>query len=83
VPLANPNYRVAALVIWKATKFVDGRRTGGNPFRPSRDPLAAILPLFPRCLQFPIPLGLNLVLIPASMSFGVMYPMALFKRTLL
>jgi hypothetical protein len=40
----------------------DGRQTGSNPFHLSRDPLAAILPLFPRCLQFPIPLGLNLVL---------------------
>ncbi len=32
-----------------------------NPFHPSRGPLAAILPLFPRRLQFPIPLGLNLL----------------------
>ena len=37
-----------------------------NPFHPSRDPLAAILPPFPRCLQFPIPLGLNLALIPGE-----------------
>src|SRR5713101_3252162 len=44
----------------------DGRQPGSNPFHPSRDPLAAILPLFPRCLQFPIPLGLNLVLFPSE-----------------
>jgi hypothetical protein len=44
----------------------DWRPTGSNPFHPSRDPLAAILPLFPRCLQFPIPLDLNLVLFPAE-----------------
>src|ERR1035437_8623061 len=38
------------------------RPTGSNPFHPSRGPLAAILPLFPRRLQFPIPVGLNLLL---------------------
>jgi len=32
---------------------------------------AAILPLFPRRLQFPIPLDPNLLLMPADMSFGV------------
>ena len=32
-------------------------------FDPSRGPLAAILPLFPRRYQPPIPLGLNLALI--------------------
>ena len=43
-----------------------GRPTGSNPFHPSRGPLAAILPLFPRRLQFPIPLGLNLLLMPGE-----------------
>jgi len=31
-----------------------------NPFHPSGGPLAAILLLFPRHFQFPIPVGLNL-----------------------
>jgi hypothetical protein len=35
-----------------------------NPFHLSRGLLAAILPLFPRRLQLPIPLGLNLLLMP-------------------
>jgi hypothetical protein len=46
-----------------------------NSFHPSRGPLAAILPLFPRRLQFPIPLGLNLLLMPGEhvlLSFGAM-----------
>jgi hypothetical protein len=43
-----------------------GRPTGSNPFHPLRDPLAAILPLFPRRLQLPIPLGLNLLLMPGE-----------------
>jgi hypothetical protein len=30
---------------------------------------AAILPLFPRCLQLPVPLGLNLVLMPGEHVF--------------
>ena len=42
------------------------RPTGSNPFHPSRGPLAAILPLFPRRLQFPIPIGLNLLLMPGE-----------------
>src|ERR1017187_9815304 len=42
------------------------RPTGSNPFHPSRDPLAAILPLFPRRFQLPIPLGLNLLLMPGE-----------------
>src|ERR1017187_3258911 len=42
------------------------RPTGSNPFHPSRGPLAAILPLFPRRLQFPIPVGLNLLLMPGE-----------------
>ena len=37
-------------------------RTGSNPFRRSRGPLAAILPVFSRRFQFPIPVGLNLLL---------------------
>jgi hypothetical protein len=45
---------------------MDGRATGSNPFHPSRGPLPAILPLFPRRLQFPIPLGLNLLLLPGE-----------------
>ena len=32
----------------------------------SRGPLAAILPLFPRRLQLPIPVGLNLLLMPGE-----------------
>jgi hypothetical protein len=32
----------------------------------SRGPLAATLPLFPRRLQLPIPLGLNLLLMPGE-----------------
>ena len=43
-----------------------GRQTGSNPFHPSRGPLAAILPLFPRRLQLPIPLGVNLLLMPGE-----------------
>jgi hypothetical protein len=34
--------------------------------RSSRGPLVAILPLFPRRLQLPIPLGENLLLMPAE-----------------
>src|SRR5215469_6146550 len=44
----------------------NGRPTGSNPFHPSRGPLAAILPLFPRRVQLPIPLGLNLLLMPGE-----------------
>jgi hypothetical protein len=32
----------------------------------SRCPLAAILPLLPRRIQLPIPLGLNLLLMPGE-----------------
>ena len=32
-----------------------GPPPGSNPLHPSRGPLAAILPLFPRRLQFPTP----------------------------
>src|SRR5438034_5917634 len=39
---------------------------GSNPFHPSRRPLAAILPLFLRRVQLPIPLGLNLLLVPGE-----------------
>src|ERR1700676_1482546 len=39
---------------------------GSNPFHPSRRPLAAILPLFLRRVQLPIPLGLNLLLMPGE-----------------
>src|SRR6202795_749632 len=42
------------------------RPTGSNPFHPSRRPLAAILPLFLRRVQLPIPLGLNLLLVPGE-----------------
>lgn len=42
------------------------RPTGSNPFHPSRGPLAAIPPLFPRRFQLPIPLGLNLLLMPGE-----------------
>jgi hypothetical protein len=40
------------------------RPTGSNPFHPLRRPLAAILPLFLRRVQLPIPLGLDLLLMP-------------------
>src|SRR5215469_7730685 len=42
------------------------RPTGSNPFHLSRRPLAAILPLFLRRVQLPIPLGLNLLLMPGE-----------------
>jgi hypothetical protein len=42
---------------------------GSNPFHPSRRPLAAILPLFLRRVQLPIPLGLNLLLVPGEPNF--------------
>ena len=42
------------------------RRPIGSPFHPSRGPLAAILLLFPRRLQFPIPVGVNLLLMPGE-----------------
>ena len=49
------------------TRFRPSRRqTGSNPFHSSRGPLAAILLLFPRRLQFPIPVGLNLLLMPGE-----------------
>jgi hypothetical protein len=32
----------------------------------SRSPLVAILPLFPRSFQLPLPLGLNLLLMPSE-----------------
>jgi hypothetical protein len=48
------------------TICADCRPTGSNSFHPSRGPLAAILPLFPRRLQFPIPLGLNLLPMPGE-----------------
>jgi hypothetical protein len=45
-------------------------RSSGCPetglLRSSRGPLVAILPLFPRRLQLPIPLGENLLLMPAE-----------------
>jgi hypothetical protein len=41
-------------------------------FRSSRGLLATRLPLFSSLLQLPIPLGMDLLLMPASMSFGVM-----------
>ena len=46
--------------------LMNGRPTGSNPFHSSRGPLAAILPLFPRRVQLPIPLGLNLLLMPGE-----------------
>ena len=42
------------------------RPTGSNPFHPSRRPLAAIPPLFLSRVQLPIPLGLNLLLMPGE-----------------
>ena len=49
-----------------AVLFLHCRPTGSNPFHPSRRPLAAILPLFLRRVQLPIPLGLNLLLMPGE-----------------
>jgi len=46
--------------------LVDGRQTGSNPFHPSRGLPATNLSLFPRRLQFPIPLGLNFLLMPGE-----------------
>jgi hypothetical protein len=42
--------------------LASGRPTGSNPFHPSRGLSPAILPLFLRRLQFPIAVGLNLLL---------------------
>src|ERR1700730_12748677 len=39
---------------------------GSNPLHPSCGTLGAILPLSPRRLHLPIPLGLNLPLMPAD-----------------
>src|SRR6516165_4951837 len=47
-----------------------GRPTGSNLFHQPCDPLAAILPLFPRRLQFPIPLLVNLLLPPGEHVLG-------------
>jgi hypothetical protein len=38
----------------------------GSPFHPPGGPLAAILLVFPRRLQFPIPVGLSLLLPPGE-----------------
>jgi hypothetical protein len=61
---------------------MDCRPTGSNPFHPSRGPLAAILPLFSRRLQFPILAGPNRVLIPGEHVLRRDVPMAVFIRTL-
>jgi hypothetical protein len=45
---------------------MDRRQTRSNPFNPSGGPLVATFPLFPRRLQFPIPVGLNLLLMPGE-----------------
>jgi len=45
---------------------MDCRQAGSNPFHLSRGLLAAILPMFPRRFQLPIPLGLNLLLMPGE-----------------
>ena len=47
----------------------DGRLPLSNPFHQLRGPLAVILPLFPRRLQLPIPLGVNLLLVPCEHVF--------------
>ncbi len=52
------------------SRHPDCRQTGNNPFHPSRGPLAAILPLFPRRFHLPIPLGLNLQLMPGEHVLG-------------
>ena len=55
-----------------AVAILDGlnSRFVGKPevtrFHPSRGLLATNLPLFPRRLQLPIPLGLNLLLMPGE-----------------
>jgi hypothetical protein len=50
---------------------MNGRPPGSNPFRRSRGPLAAILPVFSRRFQFLIPVGLNLLLASGQHIFGV------------
>ena len=55
-----PNCCYQAITL--TTQRCESSANRGNPFHRSRGPLAAILPLFPRCFQFPIPLGLNLLL---------------------
>jgi hypothetical protein len=42
------------------------------PFHPSGGPLAAILPVLSRRLQFPIPLGVNLRLTPSERAVLVL-----------
>jgi hypothetical protein len=56
------------------------RPTGSNPFHPSRRPLAAILPLFPRRVQLPIPLGLNLLLMPGEPTAAVLMRARIDRR---
>ena len=46
--------------------LASGHPTGSNPFHSSRSPLAAILPMFLRLLQFSIPVSLNLLLMPGE-----------------
>ena len=45
--------------------------------------LATNLPLLPGSLQLPVSLRVDLLLPSRQLSFGVMYPVALFRRTLL
>lgn len=47
-------------------KLLSSRQTGSSPLHPSRCPLVAILPLFPRRFQLPIPVDLNLLLMPGE-----------------
>jgi hypothetical protein len=54
------------MLVLAAVLILHCRPTGSNPFHPSRCPLAAILPLFLRPVQLPIPLGLNLLLMPGE-----------------
>src|SRR5215831_3561420 len=58
------NFRPRAEFFFLTSPFIEP--TGSNPFHPSRRPLAAILPLFLRRVQLPIPLGLNLLLMPGE-----------------
>src|SRR5438309_9264418 len=47
-------------------QILGSRSTGINPFHRSGGPPTAILPLFPCRFQLPIPLGLNLLLMPGE-----------------
>jgi len=49
-----------------------GRQTGRDALHPSGGPLAAVLPLCARHLQFPVRHSLNLPLVPGEHLFRLM-----------